>query len=162
MKLHAFKFASLCLFSLTAMTGASHAAGTEVKNNTKAVAKATLSAFGSSHETVCPAPYYKVANNPDVDASKGESLCKKNQAFCSSDYVGSTNHQTGSLTCTPKAEIVPPLDWKNATANGVVVYDSIQQPEVKCPKSTPTSPWATVFYRTSWDQMGCVVQKIAK
>jgi hypothetical protein len=111
---------------------------------------------------VCPAPYYKVTNNPNVNASKGESLCRKNQAFCAAGYVGSTNHQTGLLTCTPTPGPNPPLDWSNASANGVVVFESILQPVVACPASTKTSQLPTAYYRNSWDEMGCTVQLQAK
>ena len=111
-------------------------------------------------ETICPAPYVK--NTQGMDVSKGESQCIKTDATCADGYTNNRNQQTGQLTCTPKVMPAAPLGWKQGTGYGSVVYDSIPQPLVKCPKATQDWKWGTSYFKESWNRMGCLAnQKIA-
>ena len=111
-------------------------------------------------ETICPVPYVK--NTQGMDVAKGESQCIKTDATCADGYTNSRNQQTGQLTCTPKVIPDAPSGWKHGTGNGSVVYDSIPQPLVKCPKATQDWKWGTSYFKESWNRMGCLAnQKIA-
>lgn len=113
-----------------------------------------------SEETICPAPYVK--HTLGMDVAKGESQCIKTDATCADGYSNNRNQQTGQLTCTPKAVPDAPLGWKQGTGNGSVVYDSIPQPPVKCPKATQDWKWGTSYFKEGWNRMGCMANpKIA-
>ena len=107
-----------------------------------------------SDETICPAPYVKTTNG--MDASKGESLCIKSAAICPDGYSGNTNDQNGQQTCTQKVDTTPPLGWKTGVGSGILVFNSIPQPMVKCPKATKDWQWGTKYYKESWNRMGCI------
>lgn len=104
-------------------------------------------------ETICPAPYTKSTSGLNV--AKGEALCIKSAATCPEGYNGNTNQQTGQLTCTPKNDPQSPLGWTLGSASGLLVFNSIPQPLVYCPKSTPDWQWGTTYYKESWNRMGC-------
>lgn len=104
-------------------------------------------------ETICPAPYMKYTQGLNV--AKGEALCAKSAATCPEGYNGKTNDQTGQLTCTPKNDPASPLGWTLGSASGVLIFNSIPQPMVYCPKATPDWQWGTTYYKESWNRMGC-------
>jgi hypothetical protein len=104
-------------------------------------------------ETICPAPYTK--STQGLNVAKGEALCIKSAATCPEGYNGKTNDQTGQLTCTPKNDPQSPLGWTLGSASGVLIFNSIPQPMVFCPKSTPDWQWGTTYYKESWNRMGC-------
>jgi hypothetical protein len=108
-----------------------------------------------SEAMTCPSPYTR--HTEGMDAAKGEALCIKSDATCLGDYISNRNQQTGQLTCVPKVPVGAPDGWTHASGdgNGVLVFNSIPQPTVKCPKSTSDWQWGTTYYKESWNRMGC-------
>jgi hypothetical protein len=101
----------------------------------------------------CPAPYEK--STAGFDVSKGEFQCVKSAATCPDAYDSQRNDMTGQLTCTLKQVPAAPLGWAPGVGGGKLVYDSIPQPMINCPKSTPTWQWGTAYFKESWNRMGC-------
>lgn len=112
-----------------------------------------LGATTMSDATVCPTPYSKYTSGMDV--SKGESICVKSDATCPDAYTSARNEQNGQLTCTPKVSVASPNGWTPGSGTGVLVFNSIPQPMVKCPKTTPDWQWGTTYFKESWNRMGC-------
>jgi hypothetical protein len=101
----------------------------------------------------CPSPYTRYTQG--VDVSKGEAYCVKSDGTCPEGYTSGRNQQTGQLTCTPKTPVDAPDGWTHGGGNGVLVFNSIPQPLVNCPKSTPDWQWGTTYFKESWNRMGC-------
>jgi hypothetical protein len=112
-----------------------------------------LGAITMSEAMTCPTPYSKYTQG--VDVSKGEAYCVKSDATCPEGYANNRNPQTGQLTCTPKVPVAAPDGWTHGSGNGELSFNSIPQPMVKCPKSTPDWQWGTTYYKESWNRMGC-------
>jgi hypothetical protein len=112
-----------------------------------------LGAMTLSEAMICPPPYAKYTQG--VDVSKGEAYCVKSDATCPDGYTSSRNQQTGQLACTPKVAAAAPDGWSHGAGNGVLVFNSIPQPMVKCPKATPDWQWGTTYFKESWNRMGC-------
>lgn len=112
-----------------------------------------LGAITMSEAMTCPTPYTRYTQG--VDVSKGEAYCVKTDATCPEDYSNNRNPQTGQLTCTPKVPVAAPDGWTHGSGNGVLVFNSIPQPMVKCPKSTPDWQWGTTYFKEGWNRMGC-------
>lgn len=151
MKKHAF-----CLLALITLGGAAYAAGAGPNTVAKDMPTPGVARLGSmvmSDTTTCPAPYTKYSQG--VDASKGESYCVKSDATCPEGYSSNRNQQNGQLTCTPKAAVPAPDGWSPGFGTGVLVFNSVPQPLVKCPKSTPDWQWGTTYYKEGWNKMGC-------
>jgi hypothetical protein len=101
----------------------------------------------------CPAPYTKYTNG--MDESKGEYECVKSAATCPDAYDSHRNDANGELTCTLKQIPPAPTGWAPGAGGGNLVYTSIPQPMVNCPKATPTWQWGTTYWKESWNRMGC-------
>ena len=112
-----------------------------------------MGAITMSEAMTCPTPYTKYTQG--VDVSKGEAYCVKSDATCPDGYANNRNQQTGQLTCTPKVPVASPDGWTHGSGNGELSFNSIPQPMVKCPKSTPDWQWGTTYYKESWNRMGC-------
>jgi hypothetical protein len=112
-----------------------------------------MGAITLSEAMTCPTPYTRYTQG--VDVSKGEAYCVKSDATCPEGYASNRNQQTGQLTCTPKVPVAAPDGWTHGSGNGELSFNSIPQPMVKCPKSTPDWQWGTTYYKESWNRMGC-------
>lgn len=154
MKTPAFKNTALWLLTAMLVCGAAHAAtpapGTTVNMPTPG---GIALGGGIQMDTVCPAPYHKDTSGWDV--KKGESECIKTAATCPDAYDSHRNDQTGQLTCTLKQIPGAPQGWAPGTGGGTLVFESLPQPMVFCPKSTPDWKWGTVYWKDSWNRMGC-------
>jgi len=143
-----------------AATGKPGAAAAQAAATMPTAPAAMAGITAMSDETICPAPYVKYTQGLDV--AKGESQCIKSDATCTDGYTNNRNQQTGQLTCTPKLIPESPLGWKQGAGNGAVVYDSVPQPPVKCPKATQDWKWGTSYFKEGWNRMGCMANpKIA-
>jgi hypothetical protein len=156
MKKISFKHTALWLLASLAVVGAVHAADPGPKlGATAPVINQTLSA-GIAQMPVCPAPYVKDTGGFDV--KKGEFECIKTAATCADGYISHRNDATGRLTCTPKQIPATPQGWvlqSTASTEGSYVFDSIPQPMINCPKSTPDWQWGTAYWKDGWNRMGC-------
>jgi hypothetical protein len=65
--------------------------------------------------------------------------------------MGTTDDATGKAAC--KTNQSPP-GW--TINDGTLTYNSIPQPMVPCPSSTPDWKWGTKYWKESWNRMGCV------
>ncbi|MFS2033500.1 hypothetical protein ACEN8I_05680 [Polaromonas sp. CT11-55] len=113
----------------------------------------TMGAVTFPEAMTCPTPYTKYTQG--VDVSKGEAYCVKTDATCPDTYASNRNPQNGQLTCTPKVPVAAPDGWTHGSGNGELIFNSISQPLVKCPKSTPDWQWGTTYYKEGWNRMGC-------
>ncbi len=116
-------------------TGTCKSPGGQPVTTTMKVKRPVLDNPGNSPVVVpftasCPAPYLYHTDNSD--GGKGEFYCKKYEPTCPAGWTGSVDKATGTLTC-----------------------NSTPQPNIACPKSTPTWASGASYYKESWDKMGC-------
>ena len=149
------KNAAVWLLTSLTVIGAAHAADPKLGNKppmTPPVMNLPVGG-GVMQMAACPAPYNKDTSGFDV--KKGEFECIKTAATCPDGYDSQRNDMNGQLTCTPKQLPGAPVGWTLGSGNGKIVYDSIPQPLINCPKSTPDWQWGTTYWKESWNRMGC-------
>ncbi len=156
MKTSLLKNAALLLLASVAVAGASHAtepAHTLGANKQAIAVTPAMAAATMQLAPTCPAPY--TMSTAGFDTSKGEFECIKTAATCPDGYTTQNNNSTGQVQCTLKPVPPPPLGWSLNSGGGAIVYDSIPQPMIACPKSTPSWQWGTAYWKDSWNRMGC-------
>lgn len=154
MKKTSIKSAAFSILACMVALGAAHAAdpGPHVSATKPPVMNMPMGG-GIPQMTTCPAPYNKDTSGFDV--KKGEFECIKTAATCPDAYDSQRNDMTGQLTCTLKQMPAAPLGWAPGMGGGKLVYESIPQPMINCPKSTPDWQWGTTYWKESWNRMGC-------
>ncbi len=156
MKTSILKSAALMLLASVAVVGASHATEPAQRlgaNKQPVTVSPGMASAVMQMAPTCPAPY--MMSTQGFDTSKGEFECIKTAATCPDAYDSIRNDATGQLQCKLKQIPPAPPGWAPGTGGGALVYESIPQPMIACPKSTPTWQWGTFYWKDSWNRMGC-------
>jgi hypothetical protein len=103
----------------------------------------------------CPFGYEKQNSGTAEDMKKGLVKCVKPVANCPQGWEGSTNINTGVLTCLQKVLPSCPNGWQGGVQSGKLICNPNPPAKMICPTSTPDWQWGTSYFSQGWNLVGC-------